>query len=666
VPNHNSTRPHLARLTPFGHEQRPAIVEALAVDPDLLAAADAESATTGLPRDAVRARIRPYAEEIVPHFSARLHHRIAYRLARRVATILYRVRVGHVDRATVEAIPADASVIFVINHRSNMDYVLVAFLAAERVALSFAVGEWARIWPLDSLLRALGAFFVRRDSHDRLYRKVLERYVQMAVDHGVTQGVFPEGGLSRDGKLRPAKLGLLAYASRRFSRSSPRDLVFVPVAVNYDRVLEDRTLIGELDPAARRPSRLGTTLGALAWAVKNTGLYVRGRLHRFGYACVNFGPPVSLRSYLDERGLDLSALSDDERRLETERLAALLMHEIAAIVPVTPVSLVAWALLSFDDGVAREEDLAGRVAALVEELGSLGAHTYIPRRDATYFFSVGARMLTLRRLVVLAHGVYRLVPDERPLVQYYSNSIAHFLATRTAPASPVHSSTRPHAERAVVLVHGLARTFRSMARIQRALEESGYTVYNWDYPSRRFGVMALVDALEEYARAVASSTDRLDFVTHSMGGLLARGVLARSSIANAGRLVMLAPPNQGAALASRASEFAWARGFYGQALEDLSPTAGDGLTVRLGAPACPFGVIAGTRSFHPLQPTSYYSSLTRPAGSHDGTVGVEETQLAGMADFVTVKANHTFIMDHDEAIRQTLHFLERGRFSRST
>jgi hypothetical protein len=147
-----------------------------------------------------------------------------------------------------------------------------------------------------------------------------------------------------------------------------------------------------------------------------------------------------------------------------------------------------------------------------------------------------------------------------------------------------------------------------------------------------------------------------------MGGLLARGALARGTLPNAGRVVMLAPPNQGSAIASKAKEYEWARGYFGQALVELSRDREHSVVHALGAPSCPFGIVAGTRSFHPLQPTSYYSSLTRPPGSHDGTVQVEETPLPGMADFITVNANHTFIVDHDEAIRQTLHFLEHGRF----
>ena len=657
------------RLAPFGHDQRPRIVEEIATDPEVRAAAEHEATRSGRPLDALLTQVRAYAGEIVPQFNARLHHRIAYSFARRVATMLFRVRVGYVDEATLRQIPADASIVFVINHRSNMDYVLVAFLAAERVAISFAVGEWARIWPLDNLIRALGAFFVRRDSKNALYRKVLERYVQLAVGHGVTQAMFLEGGLSRDGRLQAPRLGLLAYATRHFERTGSRDLVFVPVAVNYDRVLEDRTLLRDLNPKAMRPSGIRTAAAAAGWVAKNLSLYVRGRLHRFGYACVNFGSPVSLRRYLDERAVDLPSLLDGERRSETERLATLLMDEIAHIVPATPVSLVAAALLSFEDGSATQADLRGRAEALVEELASTGAHLYVPRRDATYFFDVGLRMLTLRRLVTLDAGVCRLVPHEREVVTYYANSIAHFFATRdggirSSPSST--SSTGPAEEaiaaRAVVLVHGLARTSRSMSRLARALSEAGYRVLNWDYPSRRFGVMPLIDALEEYAHTVTRHGERLDFVTHSMGGLLVRGVLGRGGLPHVGRLVMLAPPNQGAHLASRVGEYAWARTIFGQALRDLSPDQAQGVASRLSAPSCEFGVVAGTRSFHPLQPTSYYSSLIRPPGSHDGTVDVDETQLPGMTDFVTVNANHMFIMDHDEAIRQTIHFLEHGRF----
>jgi glycerol-3-phosphate O-acyltransferase len=653
------------RLTPFDRAERPHVIEELSTDPDVRLAAEQEAGRSGRPIDSVLAQARAYAQEIVPQFNARLHHRLAYRFARRVATVFFRVRVGYVDEAMLRQIPDDASIVFVINHRSNMDYVLVAFLAAEHVVLSFAVGEWARIWPLDTLVRSLGAFFVRRRSNNALYRKVLERYVQLALAHGVTQAMFLEGGLSRDGRLQPPRFGLLSYAMRGFSPTGPRDLVFVPVAVNYDRVLEDRTLLQELNPDAPKPSGARSLLTALGWAARNFVLYLRGRLHRFGYACVNFGSPLSFRQYLDERGVNLATLSDEARATETERLATLLMEEIAGIVPVTPVSLVATALLSFESRSATRAALEERVGALVEELASTGAHVYVPRQDASYFFDVGLRMLTIRRLVTADEGVYRVSTGEERTVEYYANSIAHFFATRDAASGSTTGvvGSKPTASKAVVLVHGLARTSRSMARLGHALRAAGYEVYNWDYPSRSYGVAALTDALEEFARAAASQSGRIDFVTHSMGGLLVRGVLARGRLPNVGRLVMLAPPNQGSRIASEISGYAWARSFFGPALTDLSTDKEVGVAGQLGAPPCEVGVVAGTRSFHPLQPTSYYSSLVRPPGSHDGTLYVDETRLAGMTDFVAVNANHMFIMDHDEAVRQTLAFLERGRFN---
>ena len=154
------------------------------------------------------------------------------------------------------AINPKSTVVFVMNHRSNMDYVLVAFLAAEHVALSYAVGEWARVWPLQSLIRAMGAYFVHRNSGDPLYRTVLQRYVQMATEGGVPQAIYPEGGLTLDGKLRPPKLGLLDYMLRAYDPAAERDLVFIPVGINYDRVLEDRTQLQKLDADRQRHGML--------------------------------------------------------------------------------------------------------------------------------------------------------------------------------------------------------------------------------------------------------------------------------------------------------------------------------------------------------------------------------------------------------------------------
>ena len=116
---------------------------------------------------------------------AYLYFRIGYWIGKRVAQLLYRVRLGYVDSENLARVESDATVVFVMNHRSNMDYVLAGYLAADQTALSYAVGEWARIWPLSALIRSMGAYFVQRNSKDELYRRVLERYIVMATEAGV-------------------------------------------------------------------------------------------------------------------------------------------------------------------------------------------------------------------------------------------------------------------------------------------------------------------------------------------------------------------------------------------------------------------------------------------------------------------------------------------------
>src|SRR5947209_8517920 len=172
------------RIPPFKLTRREVLIDRLLYDPAVQQAADVESNESGAPREVVQARVRRYSREIVPAFNAYIYFRFGYWLARNLARSLYRVRLGYSDEEGLASIATDATVVFLINHRSNMDYILVSYLAAEKAALSYAVGEWARIWPLQTLIRAMGAYFVRRNSKDPLYRKVLERYVAMATEIG--------------------------------------------------------------------------------------------------------------------------------------------------------------------------------------------------------------------------------------------------------------------------------------------------------------------------------------------------------------------------------------------------------------------------------------------------------------------------------------------------
>ncbi len=377
-----------------------------------------------LPRSEVLHRVDQYAREIVPSFNAYAYFRWGYRVAKYYARWLYRVRLGYTDSAALGAINPNSSVVFVMNHRSNMDYVLVAFLAAERTALSYAVGEWARIWPLHSLIRSMGAYFVRRNSGDALYRTVLQRYVQMATEGGVPQAVYPEGGLSADGKLREPKLGLLDYMLRAFNPDAGRDLVFIPVGINYDRVLEDRTLLRKLDATLPRRGLAGAAGTLLSFFVRNAWLMMTGRWYRYGYACVNFGRPVSMREYVARADVDFRALDEVARHRAVQQVGRTLMAAIREVIPVLPVSLVATVLLRGQEPSYSEIDVKTKAYVLVRRLEAAGAHVYVPRSDLDYAIGVGLRMLTLRHIVRERDGLYSVVENERLLLEYYANAIA--------------------------------------------------------------------------------------------------------------------------------------------------------------------------------------------------------------------------------------------------
>ena len=405
--------------------KREVLVDRLVYDPKVMREVHRYCTEEGVPHAVALQRVERYAREIVPAFNAYIYFRLGTSFAKWFASLLYRVRLGHADFKALRGIGPDASVVFVMNHRSNMDYVLAAHLASKRVALSYAVGEWAKVWPIQQVIRALGAYFVRRNSGDPLYRRVLECYVQMAVAGGAVQAIFPEGGLSRDGLLRKPRIGLLDYMIRAYDPAGERDIVFVPVAINYDRVLEDRTLLLESEANAERGSGLTAVRQTFVFLSSQLKLKLRGRWFRFGYACANFGSPISLREYLAHEGWNPKSLDAAERGQRVYKLAADLMMAVGRLVPVLPVSVICKFLIDHPDRSFSEAEIHQAALDMQKRYESLGAHVYVPRGDADYSVVVGLRMLKLRRLLLEESGRFRINAENEKVVQYYANAIAH-------------------------------------------------------------------------------------------------------------------------------------------------------------------------------------------------------------------------------------------------
>ncbi len=409
------------KIPSFKLTRREVLIDRLCYHPEIMSLTDELSAERQVTREVLMAEVKTYAQEIVPAFNALLYFKSAYWLARKLVHGLYRVRLGFAEDQELAELDEKTSVVFLMNHRSNMDYIVATYLAAERTALSYAVGEWARIWPLQQLIRFMGGYFVRRDSGDPLYRKVLEIYVQMAAQGGVPQAVFPEGRLSRDGKLGAPKLGLLGYITKGFDPQGDRDIVFIPLGINYDRVLEDRSLLRAAEKKPRR-AKFATLITFGAFAGKNIWQAIIGRRYRNGYACVNFGKPVFLKQWLSEGGYDTTGPLTN-----VEPLANDMMTRIGNITPVLPVALVATVIAQNPTVAWSELELKAAVFDLLAQLEEHGYRAYIPRGNRDYAVTVGIRMLVLRRVLNSANGLYKVNPDDQLLLQYYANSIAHLV-----------------------------------------------------------------------------------------------------------------------------------------------------------------------------------------------------------------------------------------------
>jgi len=416
------------KIRTFGTTSREVLIDRVTNDPQVVDAVAAFSRETGTPIQLVVARATRYAREIVPMFNAYAYFRIGTRLARWLATALYRVRLGYTNTEALAKVAPDSSVVFVMNHRSNMDYVLVTYLASSSTALSYAVGEWARLPILQTLIRFMGAYFIRRNARNPLYRKVLSTYVRLATEAGVTQAVFPEGGLSRDGLLRSPRIGLISYIVSAHDHVS-HDTVFIPVGLNYDRVLEDRSLVFEADSSTKPISTWQKSSKTMAFLFRNLRLRLAGKWHRFGYASVSFGDPVSVDEFLADHGVGKwSAMADVERDQLTEKLAHRLMKSIGSLIPVLPVSLVSVALIEAGEVALDRLDLKIKVVALIDQLIRTGKHVHIPRQDRDYEITVGLRMLLLRKIVTeQPDGKLTISEKDRPIVAYYANAIRHLI-----------------------------------------------------------------------------------------------------------------------------------------------------------------------------------------------------------------------------------------------
>ena len=209
-------------------------------------------------------------------------------------------------------------------------------------------------------------------------------------------------------------------------------------------------------------------------------------------------------------------------------------------------------------------------------------------------------------------------------------------------------------EECVILLHGLARSDRSMNKLAAALKHSGYSIVNYGYPSTRYPIEKLAENAISDALTRCCNPSKIHFVTHSLGGILVRQYLNTHVLKNLGRVVMLGPPNRGSQVVDKLAGVPGFKLINGPAGVQLG-TGELSVPKALGPAHYELGIIAGTRSINLI----LSALLPSP---NDGKVTVENTRLEGMTDHITLPVTHTFMMRNAQVIGQVIHFLKYGAF----
>lgn len=405
--------------------------------------------------------VEEYIEEIVPFFNLLSYYKIGYAISNMFLNALYEVVIDDENAEKMHKIPRDAAVVFVMNHRSNVDYILVAFMLARNISISYAVGEWARVWPLEYIFKSFGAYFLRRQYREKLYHLVLEKYIQMISRHGVTQGIFIEGGLTRDGKFRDTKIGLLDYILKiKDDKDFKNEIVFIPVGINYDWVLEDRVLIKEWKDHKEKTGFRDNIASLIRLSVRGPVMLIfnfirliTGKFKQHGYASVSFGDPVPVSEFLNHNK-KFFKVDRHERLALIKNFADDLLTRIGSVVPVTPVCLTAKAITminatSFDQG-----ELIAKIMEVCRVLKDRKRRIVIGKAFASYkqtydhlqdeksgrkkdlvtfeedflnvdeaknICTIALDILKRRKMLRIRKNIIQLNPKYLPYLEYYSN-----------------------------------------------------------------------------------------------------------------------------------------------------------------------------------------------------------------------------------------------------
>lgn len=346
---------------------------------------------------------------------------------------------------------ADAPVVFTPSHKSHLDYLIMSYVLWQRgyTVPLVAAGANLSFFPLGVFLRRAGAFFLRRSfKGDKLYTAVFKAYLKKLVHDGIHHEFFPEGGRSRTGKLLQPKLGLFTWLVDAVLEGARNDLLFVPIAIDYEKVVEGAEYKKELQGGEKKQEDIKALLAAPAVLTQNYG-----RIH------LTFDEPVSLAKLMADRGITPETATDEQKKALVRALGHRVMYGISRVSTVTPHALLSSALLAHRRRGISGRDLTDRIVFLRGVATDLGAPLSRLLKDSPSSPTVIGPMMDAMRMFasegmvrsIDAHGetIFQVEDERRPELSFYKNTLLNLIAGRAIVCAAVFAARREHSRAAI-------------------------------------------------------------------------------------------------------------------------------------------------------------------------------------------------------------------------
>ena len=393
----------------------------LAATPTRQAIAD-EAVARGITPAQAELRARRFALEIASDYSYGAVRALELFLSWLWTRLYDGIEVHHID--VVTRIAPNQGIVYVPTHRSHIDYLLLSYIVHQQglTPPHIAAGANLNLPLVGQLLRRCGAFFLRRSfKGEPLYAAVFHEYLHLMLTRGFPLEFFIEGGRSRNGRMLTPKAGILGMTVRSFIREHDRPLVFVPVYIGYEKLIEGRSYLRELAGKPKKKESL--------WAIIKSAKRIK---RVFGKVHLNFGEPLPLADFLEQCRPQWSVATpaDDWQRDATHRAASELAQRINEAAVINPINLIALALLSTPRHTADEQALCrllDHYQALAAE-APYSAATVPCALDSRQIVAYAERLGVAERVAHPLGDLIRVPQGEAPLLAYFRNNVLHLFA----------------------------------------------------------------------------------------------------------------------------------------------------------------------------------------------------------------------------------------------